>query len=172
MSRLCAAYCVVVLLVAFLLSPGCYRSSVPSTIVYNEHWSSDFAANGAWVRCNDGRPEGALRICQDDAKKEEAEFLRKFSAAFQSDPTCTGLVLLVVGPNNETSEQAQHASTKLEAGEHWILFVDFSPGLERQSWIMTHQPHGDRRTSGEGDASSMARSVWGIAKNRGGTVVD
>jgi hypothetical protein len=141
---------------------------VPPTIVYDQWWSSDYAANGAATRCS---PEGR-QMCQDNARSEEAAFLRKFSAAFQSDPTCAGLRLLVAGGSKNTSQQASSALAELDEREHWWLIIDFSSEAQQQSWTMTHQPGSDRRTSGEGDPFSIARSVCNIARNRGGSVVD
>ena len=117
---------------------------------------------------HDGRPERALQTCEDDARKEEVEFVRKFSTAFQSDPTCAGLRLLVVGGPN-TSEQAKHSEAELGDREHWMLFLDFSPGgLPKQSWSMSHQPHSDRWAFGQGDPSSTAHYVYEFVRNRGG----
>jgi hypothetical protein len=141
---------------------------VPVTIVYDEWWSSDYAANGAEMRC----PPAARQMCRHDARSEEAAFLGKFSAAFQSDPACAGLRLLVyAGPKN-SSEQATRALAEMNEREHWSLIVDFSSGLQKQPWTMMYQPGSYRRTSGEGDPLSVARSVCEIAKNRGGSVVD
>ncbi|MFI5087335.1 MAG: hypothetical protein ACHP7I_02985 [Terriglobales bacterium] len=141
---------------------------VPLTIVYDEWWSSDYAANGAEMRC----PPATRQMCVGDARSEEAAFLGKFSAAFQSDPTCAGLRLLVYGGPKNTSEQATRALAEINEREHWSLIVDFSPGLQKQPWTMLYGPRSDRRTSGEGDSLSVARSVCEIAKNRGGSVVD
>jgi hypothetical protein len=64
---------------------------VPMTIVYDEWWSSDFVAGGAERQC----PPATSQMCRDNGRSEEAAFQGKFSAAFQSDPTCAGLRLLV-----------------------------------------------------------------------------
>src|SRR5437016_5212489 len=141
---------------------------VPVTIVYDQWWSSDYAANGAEMRCS----PAARQICRDDARSEEAAFLGKFSAAFQSDPTCAGLRLLVYGGPKNTSEQATRALAEMNEREHWSLIVDFSPTAAKQSWTMAHEPGSDRRTSGEGEPLSGARSVCEIAKNRGGSAID
>jgi hypothetical protein len=141
---------------------------VPVTIVYDEWWSGDYAANGAEMRC----PPATRQMCRDNARSEEAAFQSKLSAAFQSDPTCVGLRLLVYSGSNNASEQATRALAEMNEREHWSLIVDFSPGLEKQTWSMMYQPGSARRTSGEGDPLSVARSVCEIAANHGASVVD
>jgi hypothetical protein len=136
--------------------------------VYDEWWSSDYAANGAELRC----PSATRDWCRDNARIEEAAFLGKFSAAFQSDPACTGLRLLVYGGPKNTSKQASQALAEINDREHWSLIVNFSPEEQKQSWTMSYQAGAARNASGEGDPPSVARSVCEIAKNRGGTVVD
>ena len=141
---------------------------VPVTIVYDQWWSSDYAANGAEMQC----PPATRQMCQDDARSEEAAFLGQFSAAFQSDPTCAGLRLLVYGGPKNTSESASRALAEINDREHWSLIVDFSSTLQKQPWTMMYQPGSARRTSGDGDPLSVAHSVCQVAKNQGGSVVD
>lgn len=141
---------------------------VPLTIVYDEWWASDYAANGAEMQCAPQMSD----MCRDDARREEAGFVGQFSAAFQSEPICAGLRLLVIGGPKNTSDPANEALVRINDREHWWLIVDFSRGLEKQPWSMTYQPGSIRRTSGEGDPPSLAHSVCEIAKNRGGSVVD
>lgn len=141
---------------------------VPPTIVYDQWWSSDYAANGAEMGC----PPAARQMCGDDARSEETEFLGKFSAAFQSDSACAGLRLLVYGGPKNTSKQANRALAEMSEREHWTLIVDFLQGQQKQKWTMSHSPRSGRRTSGQGDPLSVAHSVCEIVKNRGGSVVD
>lgn len=141
---------------------------IPVTIVYDEWWSSDYATNGAALRC----PPATRQRCRDDARSEEATFLGQFSAAFQSDPTCAGLRLLVYGGPKNTSESASRALAEINDREEWSLIVDFSSTLQKQPWTMTYQPGSARRTTGDGDPLSVAHSVCQIAKNPGGSVVD
>jgi len=141
---------------------------VPKTIVYDEWWSSDYAANGGEMRC----PPATRKLCRDDERSEEAAFLGKFSAAFQSDPTCDGLRLLVYGGPKNTSDAAEQALAEINDREHWSLIVDFSSTLQKQPWTMMYQPGSARRASGEGDPLSVAHSVCQIAKNPGGSIVD
>jgi hypothetical protein len=141
---------------------------VPVTIVYDEWWSSDYAANGGEMRC----PPATRELCRDDERSEEAAFLGKFSAAFQSDPTCAGFRLLVYGGPKNKSEPAERALAEINDRDHWFLIVDFSSTLKKQPWTMMYQPGSARRTSGEGDPLSVAHSVCQIAKNPGDSVVD
>jgi len=158
-------------LIALLSLSGCRQGfDVPLTIVYDQNWSGDFAASAAGCNINDGRPESVRQTCRDDARKKELEVARKFSTAFQFDPACAGLRLLVSAP--KSSEQARHSFGELHDRDHWTLFVDFLPDLPRHSWSMSHQWHDDRRAVGEGDPSSMARSVCEFVRNRGGSVVN
>ncbi len=146
---------------------------VPLTIVYDEYWASDYAANGAGMQC----PTAMRQMCEAEARSEEATFLGKFSGAFQTDPTCAGMRLLVEHGRDNNSEQARRALAETyDKREHWWLMVNFSRNLQRQAWDMTHyddlrQPSG-RRASGDGDPLSMAHSVCQIAKNAGGSVID
>jgi hypothetical protein len=142
---------------------------IPVTIVYDEWWSSDYAGNGAELQC----PPETRNMCENQARSAESDFLGKFSAAFQSDPTCSSLRLLVYGGPKNTSQRATKALQEIGEREHWSLIVDFSPTLKKQSWTMTYGSYGtDKRTTGEGDPVSMARSICEIARNRGGSVVD
>jgi hypothetical protein len=82
---------------------------VPLTIVYDECWSSDYAANGAERRCQ----QAITDLCRDNERREEAAFRGQFSGAFQSDPTCDGLRLLVISGPKNTSEAANQALAEI-----------------------------------------------------------
>lgn len=142
---------------------------IPVTIVYDEWWSNDYAANAAELQC----PPVMRDMCKRDARSAESDFLGKFSAAFQSNPTCANLRLLVYGGQKNSSRQVSKALQEMDERDHWSLVVDFSSALKKQPWTMTYGSSGtDRRTTGEGDPASMAQSVCEIARNRGGSVIN
>ncbi len=141
---------------------------IPVTIVYDEWWSSDYAANGAELQCAPVMRD----VCKSDARRDESDFLGKFSAAFQSNPTCATLRLLVYGGPNNSSQQASKALQEMGERDHWSLIVDFSSTLKKQSWTMTYGSGRDRRATGESDPISMAQFVCEIARNHGGSVIN
>lgn len=100
------------ILVVVLPLVSCKRNSEiqpskPMTIVYDRWWSSDYAANAGEMSCK----LQATKMCEDDARADETEFFGKFSAAFQSDPACAGLRLLVYdGHSSQTIEQQYNQS--------------------------------------------------------------
>ncbi|MGC1869655.1 MAG: hypothetical protein WA700_01745 [Acidobacteriaceae bacterium] len=140
----------------------------PMTILYDQWWSSDFAAQGAEMHC----PAQAPKVCEDDARGDEADFLGRFSAAFESDPACAGLKLIVFGDPDMSSKATKQALSKIADKDRWFLMVDFKPEIERQAWRINLYPELSHQASGENDARTMAHSVCSIVKTTGGSVVN
>jgi hypothetical protein len=163
-------------------SPSTARETPPRllTIVYDEWWASDYAAGAATgpSQC----PPAMRQTCEDDARSEEAAFLGKFSGAFQSDAACDGMRLVaehgVKDREIVNSKQEANALSEGYTREHLFLMVNFVPDRAKQQWTVMHfsatNPHGtpDRSAKGENDAYSLAHAVCGIARNRGGAVVE
>ena len=61
------------------------------TVVYDGWWSNDYAANSAEMQCLPDQ----RKYCADDARAAETDFTGKFSAAFQADPSCSGIQLII-----------------------------------------------------------------------------
>jgi hypothetical protein len=62
-------------------------------------------------------------------------------------------------------------------GQFWVLSIDYTPGREKQGWLMTrHVGPGvslpSRRMRGEGDASQIAKKVCVILNEQGARLVN
>lgn len=104
----------------------------------------------------------------EDYRQEEAQFTEAFSTAFQADTTCSGITLAVYrGPGGENSQ-----ATKIMFREdgYWSFQVNFDPGAKTQRWQMSLAPKQTGSSSGEGTASSIARTVCLIVMGAGGSV--
>jgi hypothetical protein len=163
-----AVKCLIAAALVVAFTCGCELAKNKTVIVYDQWWSSDFAAGGAERSCSWGPDRAVHEVCATEAREAEAEFVGKFFAAFQSDPACAGLQLVVA----DGSKKEKFLDVLARTREQWYLMVDFSPRLKEQSWTVVHQPHADKVSKGEGNASSMAHSVCSIAGNRGGSVLD
>jgi len=150
---------------------------LPPTIIYDEWWSSDYASNTS-ASCS----SAIQKLCESEARGKEDDFLATFSGAFQSDAACDGMRLVAERgvKNGETMNSKQEAKALSEGytREHLFLTVNFVPDRAKQEWTVMHfaanNPHGlpDRSAKGENDAYSLAHAVCGIARNRGGAVVE
>lgn len=138
------------------------------TVVYDGWWSNDYAAKSATMQC----PPENRKFCQDEARAAEADFSGQFSAAFQTDPACSGIRLIMYNGPNRTSAEARRMYSQLSGKPHWGLQVNFNPQLQKQPWQLSVDPGPTQYSSGEGDAPSIAHSVCSIAKNAGGSVVN
>jgi hypothetical protein len=122
------------------------------------------------------------KLCETEARGKEGHFLGTFSGAFQSDAACDGMRLVAEhGLKNGVTMNSEQEAKALSEGytrEHLFLTVNFVPDHAKQQWTVTHfaatNPHGaaDRSAKGENDAYSLAHAVCGIARNRGGAVIE
>jgi len=163
---------------AFLLvalsSVGCKKSDVtqPTAIIYDAWWSSDYAAQSAPIHC----PPAGLKWCEDEARADEAEFRGHLSAAFQSDPACSGMLLLIFIDPTASSVSDKETYLKASARPHWGLQVNFIPNLDsgppalKQPWQLSLDPGNRHYSSGEDDAQGLAHMVCSIARTKGGSV--
>lgn len=161
-----------IFLVTMLPLAGCRSQPQPNnTIVYDQWWSSDFAANAAGANCTPGAP----KLCESEARQQEAGFLQNFSAAFQSDPQCSGLKLFVFTGSKQTPPEKVKKYAEILKGPHWQLMVDFASNQPTQSWSMlidSPRTGPKNLTSGEGSAKSIADTVCSIAQRSGGSIDD
>jgi hypothetical protein len=137
-------------------------------VVYDGWWSNDYAANSTEMQCS---PE-QRKYCRDDARAAEVDFTGKFSAAFQADPSCSGIQLIMYNGPDRTSAQATDSYSKVLKKPHWVLQVNFDPKLQKEPWQLSVEPGTGHYSTGEGDAPSVVHSVCSIVKNTGGSVVD
>lgn len=160
---------------------GCKHDSEmkqPVTISYDRWWSSDYAANGAELSCSASKLGFSTERCmdKDEARADEAEFLERFSAAFRSDPTCSGLRLIIYGGPDNTSKNSYKELSRVEDEGYWDLIVDFRPEREKQSWRLsvvkkTHTTE-NGSASGEGNAQTVSHAVCSIVKQPGGSIAE
>lgn len=150
---------------------GCKQHKVPRTVVLDEWWSNEDAVEAGWSACKqDGRSD---EYCNSKPvtggyRQEEVQFTERLSTAFQADTTCSGITLAVYGgPDGESSQ-----ATKIMFREdgYWSFQVNFDPGAKTQRWQMSLAPKQTHSSSGEGTASSIARTVCLIVKGAGGSV--
>jgi hypothetical protein len=149
---------------------GC-QHKVPRTVVVDEWWSNDHAVEAGWSSCKrDGLSDQYCnsKPVTDDYRQEEGQFTEAFSTAFQADTTCSGIALAVYrGPDGENS---QATKIMFRADGYWSFQVNFDPGAKTQRWQMSLTPKQTHSSSGEGTASSIARTVCLIVKGAGGSV--
>jgi hypothetical protein len=139
------------------------------TVVYDQYWSSDYAANGAEMQC----PSTAVRnMCRDQARADESKFEGEFSAHFQSDPMCSGLELIVFEDPKKMSQVVLSEYTKATENGYWYLKLDFTPNETKQPWQLSLNPAITHQASGEGDAGAISHTICSIAKRTGGSVID
>jgi hypothetical protein len=160
------------------------KAARPMVVEYDGWWANDYASGAGKKKCF---AEG-LTSCESDnnvdvieARADETDFEGKFSAAFQSDPICSGITLRGFGGKNH---RISNVGTLLEAGQalananataegYWFLIVSYVPEQKKQSWSMSLTDTSlTNDTSGEGDAHSMAHTVCSIVKGIGGSVVE
>ena len=150
---------------------GCKQHKLPRAVVVDEWWSNDYAVEAGWSACKrDGLSDQYCnsKPVTDDYRQEEGQFTEAFSTAFQADTTCSGITLAVYrGPDGENS-QASKIMFREEG--YWSFQVNFDPGAKTQRWQMSLAPKQTHSSSGEGTASSIARTVCLIVKGAGGSV--
>jgi hypothetical protein len=146
----------------------------PRTVVVDEWWSNDYAVEAGWNQC---RNFGNLTdgYCNSEQVKngyrqEEAQFTEAFSTAFQADTACSGIALAVFRDPSDGRSQA--AKIMAESNSYWSFQVNFQPGAKVQSWAMDLAPKHTHSSSGEGNASSIARTICSIVKGMGGSVAE
>lgn len=168
---------IIALLLLTLSMAGCKSGNTAqraTAVIYDGWWSSDYAAEGARMKCT----PATVKWCEDDARADEAEFSGHLAAAFQSDPSCSGLRLLLSKNPKSSSSADNEKYVKLSAKPHWGLQVNFIPTLNRQPpsdkqpWQLSLDPGMKHYSSGENDAQGLAHIVCSIAKNTGGTIAD
>jgi len=166
-----------------ILLVGCRQDSKekrPITISYDEWWSSDFAASGAALSCSWSKQGFTTEDCmeKDEARADEAAFLERLSAAFQADPICSDLRLVIYGgPGKNSSASYKELSEAKNVG-YWDLIVDYHPKQEKQSWKLSFIP-GDHYnktekvpSSGESTAQLVSHGACSIANQTGGSVIN
>jgi hypothetical protein len=128
------------------------------TIVYDRMWSVRSATNFTFMRAT------------ADAKLQENEFYTTFATAFRSDQACSGLSLFALDPPGGNSSSDLRRLNPA-AKDQWKLNVSFEPGREKQAWSMEPMMKLSK-SSGEGNAHSMAHTVCLIASETGGQVIE
>jgi hypothetical protein len=128
------------------------------TIFYDRLWSINSATDSTFTSA------------PADSKLQENEFYITFATAFQGEQACSGLSLFALDPPGGNSPDAL-LRLNPAAKDQWKLNVSFRPGHEKQSWWMGPMLK-FIKSSGEGDAPSIAHSVCLIAKGTGGQVIE
>jgi hypothetical protein len=138
----------------------------PVTIIYDRIWSIASATNSATMQCT----AQTLGVCEN-ARNQENEFYKRFSAAFQSDPACSGLMLFALDNPEGNPASAWQKLGKVADKDQWLLNVSFEPDFKKQPWSLQRMLMGSQ-VSGEGDAHLMAHTICSIVKRTGGSVVE
>lgn len=137
------------------------------SIVYDQWWSSDFAANGSRMLCDPSE----FSQCESEARSSDADFTGELSTAFQVDPSCADIELIVYSGPDKTSQAALSRYSEVANG-YWALQVNYSPSKNQQPWEFSLEPKMQHRTSAAGDAKSIAHAVCSIVQGGGGTVTN
>lgn len=111
----------------------------------------------------------------EECKGEEGEWVSRFSTAFQSDPTCSGLHL-IVDSGVETSRSASQELENVKGAGYWHLLVDpVYPTSEHGSraWFYLYlEPGHDSHTTAKGTPATIVRTVCSVANGAGGKVTE
>jgi hypothetical protein len=134
------------------------RRLAARTLVYNDWYAGEFAARV----CLHTKPMNTG--CPLEARAQENEFAGRFSAAFASDPTCSGLRLVIY----QDSKAPPTEMMELFSGDFWWLMVNFDADHENQNWMLSRSKI-SYAPAGEGDAARTSHQVCAILKGRGGT---
>jgi hypothetical protein len=173
-------------LVATLLATatlGC-RDDGPRTVIVDGWWARDFAVQAcaqtvAWHRehhdaIGETGCEGIeacpqlmpvlLACTADSALTRSRTFEWQLARAMTREPVCAGLVIARHGGPHEQDV----ALAELMRRPHWMLAVDFIPGLEQQSWSLLSARDPSIAADGEGVVQRIAIDVCAAINRQGG----
>jgi hypothetical protein len=167
-SPMKAIFALALVTLPLIACKGSTPKEPPLTVVYDGWWSNDYAAQSVAMQC----PPGNVKLCKDEARGAERDFSGEFSAAFQTDPSCSGIRLLMYDGPGRTSDKVLEMYAQVGNKPHWDLQVNFNPALKKQPWQLNMNPGATQYSSGEGDAPSVVHSVCSIAKRTGGSVIN
>lgn len=139
----------------------------PLSIVYDQWWSSDYAANGSRMLCD----LSDFSQCESIARSAESDFTGQLSKEFQIDPSCSDIELVVYSGPDRTPQPALTRYSEV-TNSYWALQVNYSPHKLEQPWEISLEPNIRHKASGAGDAKAVAHDVCSIVRGGGGTMTN
>jgi hypothetical protein len=149
-----------VLILVILVLAGC-KSRPQPRLILDGWWDLDYAKNAC--------AQTAIPYCAENVVTEVRDFEARFSSAFASDASCSGITLIRFAISQNTPEALNQPA--------WSLSINYIPQKSEQDWAMLHDPDGTHKkyyghTTGNGTPSTIAHTVCGIIKGKGGTLND
>lgn len=165
-----------------VVTSGC-RDDSPRTVIVDGWWARDFAAQTctqtvAWHSEHHGEigelgceavqacPQlmPVLLACTADSARAQAKaFEGQVARAIANEPACLGVLVARHGGPHEQDV----ALAELMRRPHWMLAVDFIPGLESQSWTLVSAKNPSVAADGEGTVRRIAADACAAVNRHG-----
>lgn len=164
---------------------GDCHAEAQRVVILDGRWTPDYASNACkyaqgWYKTNRASIERVgceaypactetmptLVACANGDPREQA---REFELAIMTEVASASICNGISFANYSGSRATTAAIAKLMGQPHWMLIVDYVPGIQEQSWTLMRGV----RAEGEGKAtaSETAHKVCSIANGRGGKVI-
>ena len=103
-----------------------------------------------------------------DPVQDVRMFEYNLATEFASNPDCSSVQFVHFMSPDEKNKAASDALQE----QHWMLMLDYNPGVQKQHWSMVRSADRSAFTQGEGDPKEIARKACAIVKQRGATLAN